>query len=377
MRRARLLLLSALAAPGLAGLPAAAEPTASAVLRVGVVDGSQPCSYRESGAWQGIAVDLWSQVAHREAIPYVLRPMPSIRDMLAATRDGRLDVAIECINLSPDRLRRYRFSLPFQEDGQAVMVISNPFSLGQAFFSALFSGTLLRLLAVTLVLTLLLTASVWWLEDQPEKRAGTRRRQLQGVARVFAALITGSGDDLVVSSTRGRLLMMLAYLLRITASAVLVGFLTVELVQEAQGRAGRTVQRLSDLSGLRVGLKPGTVSEDLVKEINRNAPAQPATIVPISRIDQALPALANRRIDAVLADELQLKYLIQNNPSPHLIPVLAISGIRPELQGFALSPSLPDGLVRRIDLAISELKRSGELQQLREQALGGSQPIRR
>ena len=377
MRRATLHLLSALAALGLAGLPVQAEPTASAVLRVGVVDGSQPCSYRESGAWQGIAVDLWSQVAHRETIPYVLRPMPSIRDMLAATGEGRLDVAVECINLSPDRLRRYRFSLPFQEDGQAVMVISNPFSLGQAFFSALFSGTLLRLLAVTLVLNLLLTASVWWLEDQPEKRAGTRREQLQGVARVFAALITGSGDDLVVSSTRGRLLMMLAYLLRITASAVLVGFLTVELVQEAQGRAGRRVQRLADLAGLRVGLKPGTVSEDLVKEINRKALAEPATIVPINRIDQALPALASRRIDAVLADELQLKYLIQNNPSPHLIPVLAISGIRPELQGFALSPALPDGLVRRIDLAISELKRSGELQQLREEALGGSQPIRR
>ena len=377
MRRARFALLSALAALGLAGLPVKAEPTAPAVLRVGVVDGSQPCSYREAGAWQGIAVDLWSQVAHREAIPYVLRPMPSIRAMLAATRTGQLDVAVECINLSPDRLRRYRFSLPFQEDGQAVMVISNPFGLGQAFVSALFSATLLRLLVVTLALNLLLTASVWRLEDHPEKRAATRRQQLQGVARVFAALSTGSGDELVVASTRGRLLVMLAYLLRITASAVLVGFLTVELVQEAQGRAGRTVQRLSDLAGLRVGLKPGTVSEDLVKEINRKAPAQPATIVPISRIDQALPALANRRIDAVLADELQLQYLIQTNPSPHQIPVLAISRIRPELQGFALSPSLPDGLVRRIDLAISELKRSGELQRLRDEALGGSQPVGR
>ena len=39
-----------------------------------------------------------------------------------------------------------------------------------------------------------------------------------------------------------------------------------------------------------------------------------------------------------------------------------------------LSPALPAELVRRIDLSISELKRSGELQQLQHEALASSQP---
>ena len=256
----------------------------------------------------------------------------------------------------------------------ALMVISNPFSLGQAFVSALFSGTLLRLLVVTLLLTVALTASVWWLEDHPEKQSPDRRKRLQGLTRVFAVMVTGSGDDCVVTTSRGRVLVLLAYLVRIIASAVLVGFLSVELVQEAQGRAGRRVQRLSDLAGLRVGLKPGTVSQTLVEEINRSAAPDQATIVPIHRINEALGALDRRRIDVMLADELQLRYLIASNHSPHLIPVLALQGIRPELQGFALSPALPADLVRRIDLSISELKRSGELQQLRREALTSSKP---
>ena len=356
----------------LVALPLHAEPRPTTVLRVGVVDGSQPCSFREGGAWQGLAVRLWGQIAQRETIPYVLQPMPSIKAMLEATRSGQLDVAVECINLSPERLRRYRFSLPFQEDGQALMVISNPFSLGQAFISALFSGTLLRLLVVTLFVTLALTASVWWLEDHPEKQSPHRRKRLQGFSRVFAVIVTGSGDDRVVSTSRGRGLVLLAYLVRMIVSAVLVGFLTVELVHEAQGRAGRRVQRLSDLAGLRVGLKPGTVSEALVEEINQTASPDRATIVPIQRIDQALSALDRQRIDVMLADELQLRYLIASNQSPNLIPVLAIQGIRPELQGFALSPALSAELVRRIDLSISELKRSGELQQLRREALASS-----
>ena len=189
-------------------------------------------------------------------------------------------------------------------------------------------------------------------------------------------MVTGSGDDGLVTTTRGRALVLLAYVLRIIVSAVLVGFLTVELVQEAQGRAGQRVQRLSDLVGLRVGLKPGTVSESLVEEINRSSSPKQATIVPINRIDQALGALDRQHIDVMLADDLQLRYLISSNQSPHLIPVLAIQGIRPELQGFALSPSLPPELVRRIDLAISELKRSGGLQELRREALAGSSVVK-
>jgi ABC-type amino acid transport substrate-binding protein len=118
------------------------------------------------------------------------------------------------------------------------------------------------------------------------------------------------------------------------------------------------------------------VSETLVEEINRSKSSKPARIVPVERIDQALSALSQERIDVMLADELQLRYLIASNQSPNIIPVLAIEGIRPELQGFALSPKLPADLVRRIDLAISELKRSGVVQELRREALAREQPER-
>ena len=112
------------------------------VLRVGVVEGSQPCSYREGGVWRGLAVDLWTQVAQRENLHYRLIQMPSIQSMLDVTRVNELDVAVECINLSPNRLRKYQFSLPFQEDGQAFLVANDPFSLSRAFLAALLRETL-------------------------------------------------------------------------------------------------------------------------------------------------------------------------------------------------------------------------------------------
>jgi ABC-type amino acid transport substrate-binding protein len=59
------LVIAVAAAP----FPAVAQP----VLRVGVVDGSPPCTYRQSGEWQGLAVDLWTRIATRERLPFVLK----------------------------------------------------------------------------------------------------------------------------------------------------------------------------------------------------------------------------------------------------------------------------------------------------------------
>ena len=46
------------AATQLSIAPEPVTPSMQPVLRVGVVGGSQPCSYREGGSWSGMAVEL-------------------------------------------------------------------------------------------------------------------------------------------------------------------------------------------------------------------------------------------------------------------------------------------------------------------------------
>jgi ABC-type amino acid transport substrate-binding protein len=356
-------------------LPDQARAAPLPVLRVGVVDGSQPCSYREGGAWKGLAVGLWTRVAQTQDLPYVLRPMPSIRAMLEATRQGQLDVAVECINISPQRFQRYRFSLPFQEDGQAVLVVNDRISLGKAFLSAVMSVSLPRMVGLLVLTLLLMSAVVWWVEDHGAQACASGRGPLHRFVQVFTILLTGEGDAAIVDTSRGRGVLMVGYLVRNVSSAVLVGFLTVELVEEARGRANRRFETLAEVATLRVGYKAGTVSEDLLDELG----LQPAPVgrqavpgrVPLASITSALDLLRQGRLDAVLADELQLRYLQAQASSGGLTPVLAIAGIRPESQGFALSPRLPEATALRIDLAITELKRSGVVQQLRREALAG------
>ena len=351
---------------------ALAEPR---VLRVGVVDGSQPCSYREYGIWKGLAVELWTQVAQRENLHYRLQPMSSIQAMLDATRSNELDVAVECINLSPSRLRKYEFSLPFQEDGQAVMVANDPFSLSRAFLAAMLSPSLVRMIALLTLLLFVMSALVWWVEDYSSSVDHGSKSPLHRFVKVFTIILTGEGDAEIVDTSRGRAVLMAAYIVRNISSAVLVGFLTVELVQEAQGLASRRLNSFDELSAMRIGYKSGTVSEEFLKELGiqlaDSSNQSQSARVPINSIRDSLMALKDGRVNAVLADELQLRYLQSHSASSGIIPVLARSGIRPELQGFALSPNLNNETVKRINLSISELKRNGLVQQLRNEALSG------
>jgi ABC-type amino acid transport substrate-binding protein len=362
----------------LALLLAAAMPVPAAVaepvLRVGVVDGSPPCSYREAGVWRGLSVDLWSRIATLERLPYVVSEWPSVRAMLEASREGRLDVAVGCINVSPDRLRRYRFSLPFQEDGLAVMVVKSRLDLGRSFLAALLTPTLLQLLGGYLLAIALLTWLTWTLEAYPLQPQTLHQGRLRSFSKVFQVLATGPGSNTIVATTRGNGIVILAYLVRIVSASLLVGYLTVNVAREAQETAGGGIRSEADLRGRRVGVRSGTVSEALLRDLNTGGLGPKVTIVPLASIGSGVDLLASHRIDALLGDNLQLSYLLLHSEAKGFLPSLALEGIRPESQAFAFSPGLPAATTDRIDLAISALKRSGVVSELRQQATTGLNP---
>jgi len=119
---------------------------------------------------------------------------------------------------------------------------------------------------------------------------------------------------------------------------------------------------------LRVGVRSGTVSESLLQELNAGGTGPKVTILPMTSIRSGIDLLISRQADAVLGDNLQLSYLVLHTEIKGFLPTLALQGIRPESQAFALSPQLPEATAARIDQAISALKRNGVVTTLREAA---------
>ena len=346
------------------------------VLRVGLTDGAQPCNFREGGSWRGLAVDLWSRIATEEELPFVLQAQPDTATLLARLEKGELDIAVGCLNVSPERLQRLRFTLPFQEEGQALLVRRSRLEVGRATLQALLSPDLLRLLGGFLVATALVTVALWQIEGLGRHPTTVRDGRRRSLARVFQILATGPGTNTVAVTTRGHGLVLLSYLIRIISASLLVSFVTLNVVRQPQFSGQGAIRSLNDLAGKRVAARRGSVSDDLLRSLNRRPGRAPVTVVPLRSIEQAGPLLLSNRVDAVLADDLQLQYLSLQLSGARFERVLR--GLRPESQAFALAPSVPAEIGERINRRISALKRDGVVAELRrtELELPSGEPLR-
>ncbi|MFM2079591.1 MAG: hypothetical protein RLZZ219_273 [Cyanobacteriota bacterium] len=359
--------LALLAWPAAAGRGHAALPPT--VLRVGVVDGSQPCSDLDSGQWRGLAVELWSRLAGRESLPFIFEARPTAAAVLRDVQDGRLDVGVGCLTITPERVNEVRFTLPFQEMGLGVMQRRTRLEAGEAVLLSLMSPDLLQLLAAYLASIALVSVLLWRSENHG---AGEERQRLGGrraFAMVFQILATGPGTNTIATTTRGHALVIGSYLIRIVTASLLVTTITVKVVREPTV-AGTDVRRLSDLEGQRVAARPGSVSEEVLRRLNANAGGPPVRIVPLPQVSQAPALLLRNGADAVLAEDLQLRYLQQSSPRKGL--VISLQGLQRESQAFALSPRLPEATEDRINRGLSALKRNGVVSELQREAVNKS-----
>jgi ABC-type amino acid transport substrate-binding protein len=349
---------------------AAGPSQAAPVLRVGVADGSQPCSYRQRGSWSGMAVELWQQVADQEQIPYVLVPADNTTELLAATKRNEVDVAIGCITISPERIRQNRFSLPFQESGLGVMVKRNQLELGSSLLRSLLTPDLIRLLVAYVVLIGLLSVAVWQVERNGSKPSSWEIGPRRAFALIFQVLATGPGTNTVVVSTRGHTFVFMAYLVRIITASLLVSYVTLNVVRGNQELASHNIRSLNDLAGQRVAVRRGTVSDDLLQRLNDSGLQPPIQLHELDQVIRADSLLAADAVDAVLADDIQLDFLLQQ--LPHKLYELALRNLNPQSQAFALSPGISKDLETRINEALGRLKRDGVVTRLRQQAMNKS-----
>lgn len=334
-------------------LPAAATPQ----LDVGVLAGSPPCSWERSpGNWQGRAVTLWQVIANQQRLPYVLHPYPNAQALLDATRRGAVDVGVGCLTISPERVGRYRFTLPFQESGLALMLPTDRVAAGKSLIRALLSPQLLQVMAGYLLVIALLSWLVWHDEHRLAQPARWRD-QFRSYALVFQVLASGPGTNVIVTRSRGHGVVLLSWLVRIVGASLIVSTVTLDVLRQPV-LTGFQPRSLDDLAGKRIAVRPGSVSAQLL----RQPPLRDrVTSIPLPSLQAAPVLLRSGQADAVLADEQQLRHLLSTLPSQPSQWRLVLAGTYRESQALTLSPRLDGGLAQRIDLAISQAKRRGVL----------------
>lgn len=363
-------------APGAAPSPAVAAPSPAVAapspapaptlgqrpLRVGMSAKSTPCTFFPEGHWQGSFYESWQEVAVAANLPFEIVHIPTFRQLLEAGQTGQVDVAVGCINMTPERLAKYRFSVPIEEDGISVVLRREQTQTWLTILRTLGSPGILGLLATILGFVLVMTLILWRIEGYSRQESTNTTGRPRTFAKVFQILLTGPGTNTIASTVRGNSLISLVYFVRIVAASVLVSLVSVNVIKRSAEEAEGQVHGIQDLAGKTVCVGPGSVSEHWIEGFNAQlGPSEQGRRIqlqPLDSLAKAIDTLLSRQVDAVIADHAQIQYYrTKINPRAQLS--VAIRNIHRQSQGLILSPQLPESTALRINQAIARIKETG------------------
>lgn len=255
----------------------------------------------ESGAWQGIVIDLWSEVARDLDLDFEYVDV-SVSDALQGLADGAFDGAAMAMTATAEREAVIDFSHPYGTAGLAMaMTMENEsgwLNILRGVFSFAFLGAVFALASVLLVAGF----GVWLFERHrnPEQFGG---RPIQGLGNSFwwsAVTMTTVGyGDLAPKTLGGRLVA----LIWMFASVIIISGFTASIASSITTKnLVSAVRKTQDLTKLQVGTIEGTSSAAYLDSIGSRARFY-------NELDLLLDALVQQEIEVAIYDEPILKYL--------------------------------------------------------------------
>lgn len=324
----------------LCGGAVAAEPPPAGELVVGVYEAPPFAMKDERGAWQGVAVSLWREIARREEIAFRFEE-GELEPLLDRLGTGGIDVVIGPLLITPHRVARFDMTSSFMHVSLAIATRPASWRSILTGLSELLTGRLLATLSGFLAALVGVAALVWWLERHrnPEHFGGTPMKGLGDAVWWSASTMTtvGYGDRTPIT-LGGRIVgvvwMFVSIVLVSTFIATVSSVLTL-------GQLRSDVRSLRDLPGLRVGVVDGSGVQEYLDALKVDA-------APYADVEAGVQDLVRGKLDAFVEEWPVLRWL-QHATFADRIAVVAQPLSRGYV-GFALPLDSPRR--RQIDVAL-------------------------
>lgn len=359
MRRWRTALLLVLL-HGLAALPPAAAAEPRPVLRV-VTGFSSPFVKLPGTPVSGYSIEVWQEIARRLGVETAWTVLPDLSDaaQLAAVVEGRADVAISALAVTPDRDATVDFTVPYFQSGLQVMVATG--GEGEAWWSplvALAPGELLGLLGLGGAVVLLLAHLLWLVErrQNPAFHRGYPRGIAEGVWGVVQIFSTGEHGSPPPSRLVKRIVVGTMWLTGVVLIAQFTAAVTSALTVE---QLRSSIEGPADLPGKTIATAPGTVAAAWLE-------ARELPFVPLTDSEQAYALLVRGEIQAIVYEAPQLRYWLANRGRSAAALVGPV--FRPE--PYAIAVPLGSPLRKRINRALLEMQADGTAEEIERRWFG-------
>ena len=311
-----------------------ATPAAKRELVVGVKD-SPPFAFKGAdGAWSGLSIELWRQVAKATNNTFRFVEAEDMPDLIHQTAGGVFDVGIGAVTITGEREQILDFTQSYYSTGTGVAVPIVSAMNWATLRRALTSFNFLQAIAALIGLTLSAGILVWLLERKHNEYFGGGA--VKGISSSVwwstLAMTQRSSAEKGPQTILGRCIAVVWLVSSVIMIAVFTaGVTSVLTTSQIQG----TISNVSDLASVRIGTVKSTSSEgDLLR--------RKLKFRPYDTLTDGLRALRAGRIDAFVYDKPLLAWAIRQGYASRL----KLLDMSIETQNYA-SALPPDSKLRK------------------------------
>lgn len=326
-------------------------------LRIGTYDSAPFVIYDKRTT--GMAIELWDYIADKYDLNYKYIEYPSTNDLINATHNGEIDLAITNLTITEKRAMKVHFTQPWYEGGLRLMVNSKMQgglkSLINGLYKSGFIYAYLVLISAILLGTILIT--LFDRKFNPDYPKSWKEGLAEGFYAVMSIATSGKAPNRknyfgwLGRIWQGIWLVCGVTILAFVTSSVTSVMTTIQLNHQ--------IESIKDIGQDPIGVHKNTEAEDYAKEYKLNYKVY-------SSLNDAVKALQNNEVVAILEDDPILRYYIENNPDKKVKVVGR--NITHDKYGFALP--IHSVLNRPVTLAILNAVDSGYVKELKVKYFG-------
>ena len=251
---------------------------------------------KENGEWNGIAIDLWRDIAIQLGLKYRFVEAPTITDLIDGVSSGKYDLGVGAITVTSAREQKVEFSHPFFSTGLAIATQPSSDYPILSTLSDFMTLEILQILLIVIGSTILVGYLIWYLERRSNDALNSAG---EGFWSSLSMLLTSQFSEPGPRTVVGRVIAVTWVFASIILMTFFTGFVASSLtVQSLHGR----VQGVSDLPKMRVGTMRGTTGATWLSD----------SLIPATSYENAqdaLKAVEDGKIDAFVYDAPALHYL--------------------------------------------------------------------
>jgi polar amino acid transport system substrate-binding protein len=266
----------------------------------------------QDGKLTGYSIDLWTEVARTAGwTDFEFKRVDTVPAMIAALQSGQANVGVGALSITADRSKVIDFSHPFYDSGLDIMVKGGSSPSPLELLGRLLTPSLVLTFGGIMVALIVVSHILWWFERKHNHEDFPHHYGsgiIESIWWTTCVLIGGMCMNKDPKGITGRVigtawaLVGIAMISYLTATATTI--MTVDSL-------GSDINGPKDLIGKPVATLQGTSADHYLQKQNMK-------IVEFTKLEDAVDALQQGKVKAVVYDAPVLMYYLAINDSKEL-----------------------------------------------------------